>query len=88
MKTIEELKLALTEKEFTMLELIVSCYDMLDNICYDDKLSPSEKGVVGSLVKKGLVYDSFEGMHHEDGYSQSNFFPSEVILDIYGLEHY
>lgn len=88
MKTIAELKSTLTEKEFTMLETIVSCYHMLDNICYDDKLSPSEKGVVGSLVKKGLIYDSFEDMHHEDGYSQSNFFPSTVILDLYGLEHY
>ncbi len=88
MKTIEELKSALTEKEFTMLELIVSCYHMLDNICYDDELSPSEKGVVGSLVKKGFIYDSFVDMHHEDGHEKSNFFPATIILDIYGLEHY
>lgn len=88
MKTLTDLKGQLTELEFNTLEMIVNCYDMYNNICYDDKLTPSEKGVFGSLVKKGLIYDSFEDMHHETGYSQSNFFPSERILDIYGLEHY
>ena len=88
MKTLNDLKSKLTEKEFSTLEMIVNCYDKYDNICYDDKLTASEKGVFGSLVKKGLIYDSFIDMHDEDGYSNSNFFPSNSVLDIYGIEHY
>ena len=86
MKTLNDLKSKLTEKEFSTLEMIVNCYDKYDNICYDGKLTASEKGIFGSLVKKGLIYDSFEGMNNED--SNSNFFPSYSVLDIYGIEHY
>jgi hypothetical protein len=88
MKTLNDLKEQLTELEFSTLQMIVHCYNMHDNICYDDKLTKSEKGIFGSLVKKGFIYDSFEDMHHENGHSNSNFFPSNVVLDIYGIEHY
>ncbi len=88
MKTINDLKSNLTELEFTMLETIVKSYSFDDNICYNYKLTASEKGIVGSLVKKGLVYDSFEDMHDEEGYEDSNWFPISTILDIYELKHY
>ena len=84
MKTINDLKLNLTELEFKMLESIVGAYYISNNICYDCKLNASEKGIIGNLVKKELVYDSSDltiGL-------KSNFFPSELVLDIYGLEHY
>lgn len=88
MKTINELKSNLTELEFAMLESIVGAYTFDNNVCYDCELTPSEKGVVGSLVKKELIYDSFGDMHNEQGYENSNFFPADFILDIYGLKHY
>ena len=78
---------SLTELEATMLQDIVSYYEFTDNICYIFNLTPQQKGIIGSLVKKGLVYDSFEGMNG-NGYKDSNFFPSEEVLDIFGLEHY
>tara|TARA_R110000868_G_scaffold232575_1_gene486110 strand:+ start:229 stop:483 length:255 start_codon:yes stop_codon:yes gene_type:complete len=84
MKTINELKSNLTELEFTMLESIVGAYNINNNICYDYKLTASEKGIVGNLIKKELIYDSCDltiGL-------KSNFFPADLILDIYGLEHY
>ena len=85
MKTINDIKNQLTDLEFSMLENIVGCYDMRDNICYDYKLTATEKGVMGSLVKKGLVYDSFNNM---PDYPKGNFFPSEDVLDIYALPYY
>jgi hypothetical protein len=85
--TIQDLKSNLTKKEFAMLEEIVGFYSFDDNLCYTEPLTPSQKGVVGSLVKKGLVYDSFEGMY-DDGYQDANWFPSEEVLDLYKLEHY
>jgi hypothetical protein len=88
MKTINELKSNLTELEFEMLESIVSYYSFDDNVCYQEKLTASQKGIIGSLVKKQLVYDSFNDMHNELGYENSNFFPSDLVLDIYGLQHY
>ena len=88
MKTLNDLKAVLTELEFNTLEMIVNCYDKYDNICYDGKLTQSEKGVFGSLVKKGFIYNSFEDMDYDNGYSNSNFFPTYDVLDIYGIEHY
>ena len=85
MKTINDIKNQLTDLEFSMLENIVGCYDMRDNICFDYKLTATEKGVMGSLVKKGLVYDSFSNM---PDYPKGNFFPSEDVLDIYALPYY
>ena len=85
MKTINDIKNQLTDLEFSMLENIVGCYDMRDNMCYDCKLTATEKGVMGSLVKKGLVYDSFSNM---PDYPKGNFFPSEDVLDIYALPYY
>ena len=88
MKTINDLKSNLTNLEFEMLETIVGAYSFDNNVCYDYELTASEKGIVGSLVKKELVYDSFNGMHNQEGYENSNWFPSDLVLDIYGLEHY
>ena len=85
MKTINDIKNQLTDLEFSMLANIVGNYDMLDNICYNYKLTATEKGVVGSLVKKGFVYDSFGNM---PDYDKGNFFPSEDVLDIYALPYY
>lgn len=69
----------LTELESAMLAQIVKCYDPEDNICFQKSLTNSEKGIIGSLVKKGLVYDSYNGVDVE-----SNFFPSEEVLDCAG----
>lgn len=74
----------LTPREFCLLQEIIGCYDKRDNICYYYQLSQIDKGVMGSLVKKGLVYDSFSNMDCHI----SNFFPSEIVLDIYGLDYY
>jgi hypothetical protein len=86
MKTIEQLKAATTEKEFLMLSEIIEYYSFEDNICYQQPLTNQEKGIIGSLIKKGLVYDSFISEFGE-GYN-SNFFPCDMVLDIYGLKHY
>ena len=85
MKTINDIKNELTDLEFSMLENIVGYYDMHDNICYNYKLTATEKGVVGSLIKKGLAYDSFANILD---YPKGNFFPSEDVLDIYELPYY
>jgi hypothetical protein len=86
MTTINELKASTTELEFEMLSKIVGYYTFDDNICYAESLTASEKGIVGSLVKKRLVYDSFIS-ETAKGY-KSNFFPADEVLDVYGLEHY
>jgi hypothetical protein len=74
----------LTALENEMINVIIDCYDADDNICYQAKLTPSQKGVIGSLVKKGLIYDSFDDMEGE-GYD-GNFFPSEQVLIAAGIE--
>jgi hypothetical protein len=86
MKTINQLNETLTSLEIEMLSKIIESYDFDSNICYQKSLTSTEKGIVGSLVKKGLVYDSFESEEGQ-GY-ESNFFPSDLVLDIYGLQHY
>ena len=75
---IQELQ-TLTELELNMLQQIVDCYDETDNICYDCKLTTQEKGIVGSLVKKGLVYDS--RVDYDNKKSQSNFFPIDEAIE-------
>lgn len=52
----------LTQLERSYLFKIFVFYSESDNICWDTELTPTEKGVFGSLVKKALIYDSFEGM--------------------------
>ena len=92
MKTINDIKNELTDLEFSMLENIVGHYDMHDNICYNYKLTATEKGVMGSLVKKGLVYDSFGNFQADLDLAQDmpkgNFFPNEDVLNVYGLPYY
>ena len=73
----------LTALEIEMLNVIIGCYDADDNICYQAKLTPSQKGVIGSLVKKGLIYDSFDEMQGEE--YDGNFFPSEQIMIAAGI---
>jgi hypothetical protein len=86
MKTLQELHAKLTTSEIEMLSEIVGYYTFDDNVCYQQPLTSSQKGVLGSLIKKGLVYDSFISESGE-GY-ESNFFPCDEVLDIYGLKHY
>lgn len=76
----------LTDLENSMLTAIIEYYEFDDNECYMKNLSNSEKGIVGSLVKKGLVYDSFAGT--DLATNGSNFFPAENVLDFCGLQHY
>lgn len=67
----------LTQKETILLQEIIGMYDEDSNTCFTRQLTPEEKGVIGSLVKKGLVYNSFEGESGE-GYDRHNFFPSDI----------
>lgn len=83
--TISELENSLTPLEFCLLGEIVHFYEFRNNICFNYKLTSVAAGVMGSLVKKGLVYDSFAGM---PDYPKGNFFPSEDVLDVYGLQYY
>jgi len=66
--------LNLTTLESTLLDEIIGMYDENDNLCFTRELTNQEKGVISSLVKKGLVYDSFEFEHG----ASHNFFPSEI----------
>lgn len=84
MKNLQE-KFSLTELESNMLNEVVSRYEFTDNICFRQKLSSQEKGIIGSLVKKGLIYDS---IIDADGHDEGNFFPSDDVLDFFELEHY
>lgn len=67
----------LTTLESALLNEIIGMYDEDDNICFTRQLTQQEKGVMSSLVKKGLVYDSFES-ETGDGYEKHNYFPSEI----------
>ena len=67
----------LTTLENELLNEIVGNYDENDNLCFTRELTNQEKGVMSSLVKKGLVYDSFENETGE-GYESHNYFPSNI----------
>ena len=86
MKTINELKSNLTNLEFDMLVSISKCYNFYNNRCYNEKLTSKEKGIVGSLVKKGLIYDSFEFGFPDE--KQGNFYPDPIVLEAFGIEEY
>ena len=86
MKTINELKSNLTELEFAMLVEISSCYNFYNNRCYNEKLTAKQKGIIGNLVKKGLVYDSFEFGFPEE--KQGNFYPEAIVLEAFGIDLY
>lgn len=64
----------LTNLENQLLNEIIKMYDEEDNLCFTRQLTQQEKGVISSLVKKGLVYDSFENMENES----HNYFPSAI----------
>ena len=80
MKNLQQ-EFSLTELETKMLNDIVGFYDSEDNICFQRTLSQSEKGVIGSLVKKELIYDSFEGIEEV-----GNYFPNGNVLEYLGLD--
>jgi hypothetical protein len=85
MKTIQDIKELLTKTEFSFLETVVGLYNPLDCVCYQYRLTPSEKGIVGSLVKKGLIYDSYAQMVDDEIHTQGNWYPSYQVLQAYGL---
>ena len=86
MKTIQDIKNQLTEGEFDMLQLIVSEYDSKDIACYTKRLTDSQKGIVGSLVKKGVIYDSYDGFGSDDSdHQKGNWFPEDAVIEAYGL---
>jgi len=76
----------LTDLETEMLTTIVEYYRFDDNECYMANLSNSEKGIIGSLVKKKLVCDCYADT--DLAINGSNFFPEESVLDFCGLQHY
>jgi hypothetical protein len=90
MKTIEDIKNQLTEGEFLMLALIVHEYNPKDVVCYTSRLTPSQKGTIGSLVKKDMVYDSYAGFGNDDpDHQEGNWFPSYDVVKAFGLpEHW
>ena len=65
----------LTKLETELLNEIISMYDENCNTCFTRTLTQSEKGVISSLVKKELVYDSFE-FETGKGYEKHNYFPT------------
>jgi len=85
MKTIQDIKESLTKTEFSFLETVVGRYNPLEIVCYQYRLTPSEKGIVGSLVKKGLIYDSYAQMVDDEIHTQGNWYPSYQVLQAYGL---
>ena len=80
MEKLETIKAQLTEKELVFLELIIDAYNSSDVVCYMERLTVSQKGLAGSLVKKGFIYDSYEGMDEE-----GNWFPTSEVIEAYGL---
>lgn len=69
----------LTQKENILLQEIIGMYDEDCNICFTRQLTQQEKGVISSLVKKGLVFNSFEGMEFiGNEYQKHNYFPSGI----------
>ena len=79
MKNLQE-QFNLTELESKMLQTISEYYDSEDIVCYNSKLTSSEKGIIGSLIKKELIYDSNNGVD-----LNGNFFPSEDVLNFLEL---
>jgi len=89
MNTINDIKNQLTDKEFQSLTQILNAYDPKDVACYTERLTRSEKGIFGSLVKKKMIFDSYEGMgDDDDDHQEGNWFPSYKVIEAFGLpEH-
>jgi Mg/Co/Ni transporter MgtE len=86
MNTIENIKSQLTENEYNMLNLILSEYESTDVSCYTKRLTDSQKGIVGSLIKKGMVYDAYEGISSDDSdHNKGNWFPEDHVIEAFGL---
>ena len=89
MKTIEDIKNELTDKELEMLLLVIEAYEPKDVSCYTKRLTASQKGIVGSLVKKEMLYDSYADFDSIEIHSKGNWFPTEEVLEAFGLpEHW
>lgn len=72
----------LTQNEQTLLNEICSLMpdDINDNLCFYRTVNASEKGILGSLKKKGLIYDSYEYMRDSTQDISGNWFPTEEGL--------
>jgi hypothetical protein len=58
----------LTTKEYQLLTEIYAYYDEDDFEGYTSEFSPSQKGVLASLIKKGLVVDCSDYEDPEHNY--------------------
>lgn len=79
----------LTQLENEILAKIVEAYKFDDNWCLEiasTKLTNLQTGALGSLVKKGLAYDAYKDTDLQC--YGGNFFPSDKVLDFFGLQHY
>lgn len=77
---------ALTKKERALLYKIVAMYDRTeaDNVCfmvYPRMMTRSGAGVLGSLVKKGMVFDAFADYHDIVGHEKPNYFPTHRAVE-------
>jgi hypothetical protein len=75
----------LTANEVAMLTRIIGQYNEDCNLCFTAELNQSEKGIIGSLVKKGLIYDSFDDEYLKEidsAYDTYNFFPTDEAIEL------
>jgi len=81
------MKTGLTQSEIKLLNEIVSLEDDLNNICFNRKLTANEKGVIGSLVKKGMIYNAFDELEmYGHGYDQHNYFPTATGVSVIQIQ--
>jgi len=89
MKTVKEIIETLTANEHEALMLVINEYSPTDIACYQKRLTPSQKGTFGSLVKKGLIFDSYAGWGNDDpDHQEGNWFPTDEVTEAFNLpEH-
>ena len=86
MQTVKQIIETLTANEYEALMLVVNEYSPTDIACYEKRLTPSQKGTFGSLVKKGLIFDSYAGWEHDDpDHQEGNWFPTDETTEAFGL---
>jgi len=83
-----DITIGLTDLELSLLESIVRIYiseveENGDIVCFTREMTAPEKGVIGSLVKKGMIYD----MSLVSGQNRHNFYPTNIVLDSYFPSH-
>jgi hypothetical protein len=64
-----------TQKERDLYNEVLAMYDETCNLCFTRELTNEEKGIMGSLVKKGLVHNSTD---KEVGLIGNNYFPTKI----------